>query len=391
MPETIPTITDLAERAEQELRLSLDPLGEGDVDLHDGSRATALVSMQVGLASRVTRYAADRVAATRISTAEGDDLDEAAADEFGETGRRKEAIEATGSVRLSRGGGRPATTIPQGSRFAVPAAGTSPAVVFAARRTVAVLANETTVDVPLVAVEAGTSGNITDPATLSQILDVLPDTTWTVAAPPGGTVFGGGDDRELDDDYRARLSVAGTDEARTRGTAAAILLGALSVPGVRYAQAIEPLNGTVALYVGDPAHALPSALRDAVASSLRAWRCLGVPVDIRPFTVVDVPVTAFVYMTRALTAYDIEALRVAAIAAVQTYFDNRVNADEYFQDMIAAAIASVHPEVQHVSVTNPGTSEIRPADTAYASLLTINRYRVRPESIRVTFSNPLTV
>lgn len=391
MAETIPSIGELAERAEQELRLSLDPLGEGDVDLHDGSRMTALVSMQVGLASRVTRYAGDRIAAARVSTATGDDLDEVGVDALGAVGARKEAVAATGSVRLLRPGGRPATTIPQGTRFAVPAKGTAPAVVFRASRTVAVLPGETTADVPLEAEEAGTAGNITDPASVTQVLDALPDTAWTITAPPAGTVFGGGDDRETDAAYKARLSIAGVDEARHRGTRAAIMLGALSVAGVRYVQAVEPLNGTVALYVGDPSYALPAALRDRVAAALRGWRCLGVPVDIRPFTVVDVPVTVFVYMSRPLTEYDTETLRVAAVNAVIAYFDNRVSADEYFQDMIAAAVASVHPEVQHVVVTNPGTSQTRPDDTAYASLTTINRYRVQRSSIRVTFSNPLTV
>lgn len=391
MSETLPTVGELADRAEQELRLALDALGEGDVDLHDGSRNTALVSMQVGLASRVTRYAGDRIAAARISTARSDDLDEASADDFGAVGQRKEAEPATGAVRLLRGASRPATSIPQGSRFAVPAAGAAPAVVFIASRTVAVLANETTADVPLVAEEAGAAGNITDPASVTQVLDTLPDTAWTITTPAGDTVFGGGDDREDDAAYAARMSVAGTDEARHRGTRPAIMLGALSVPGVRYVQAVEPLNGTVALYVGDPSYVLTPTLRDRVAQALRGWRCLGVPVDLRAFSVVDVPVTATVYMSRAVTNYDVETLRVAAVAAVVAYFDDRVNADEYFQDMIQSAIAAVHPEVQHVVVTNPGASQIRPDDTAYASLTTIARYRVQTSSIRITFSNPLTV
>lgn len=390
MAETIPSVGELAERAEQELRVALDPGGAGDVDLHDGSRNTALVSMQVGLASRVSLYTADRVAAARATTARGDDLDEAGADDLGDVGQRKEAVTSTGVIRLLRGAGRPATSIPVGSRFAVPADGSVPAVVFVAASALAVLANETQVDVPLRADEAGTAGNISSAAAVTKILDALPDTGWSITTPPAGAVFGGGDDRESDDDYKARLTVAGTDDARHRGTRAAILLGALSVPGVRYAQAIEPLNGTIALYVGDPGFALPAALRARVAAELLNWRCLGVPVDLRAYTLTDISVVATVYMTRNLTDYDVEAIRREATNNVLKYMSDRVNADEYYQDMIQGAIGRAHPEVQHVYVASPSGSVIRPADTAYATLPTITRYRLTASNIRITFANPLT-
>lgn len=391
MAELLPTVDELAERAEQTVRLALDAPGRGDVDLHDGSRLTALVSMQVGLASRVGRYSGDRVAAARLGTATGDDLDEIVADDFGAEGLRKDAVAATGVVRLARSPGRPATTIPQGSRFAVPASQSSPAVVFRTTRTVPVLLNETTVDLDVTAVEAGTAGNIADPAAVTQVLDVLPDTTWACVTPPAGTVFGGGDEREEDDTYRARLAVASPEQVREKGTLAAVTFGALKVPGVRFVQAVEPLDGTILLFVGDASYALPAALRAAVATELLRWRCLGVPVGLRPYTVVDVPVVATIYMARDLTAYSLDTLRESAVVNVLGYFSNRVNADEYFIDMIRSACARVHPEVQHVAVSAPATDQQRPAASSYVGLSTINRYRVTRDNVRVTFSNPTTV
>lgn len=384
----LPTVAELAEIAQEELRLALDPLGTGAVDLHDGSRATALVSLQVGLASRAVRYAADREAAARASTAAGDDLDIVARDFYGEA-RKPEAF-ATGVIRLLRGVGLPATTIPQGSRFAVPATGSTPAVVYGATATTAVLLGETTADVALTAVEPGEAGNIENPATVTQIVDVLPDTTWAVTAPPPGVMFGGGALAESDDVLRARLLQIGTEDSDQRGTQRAILTGCLRVPGVRWVTVVEPLNGTVVAYVGDAGFGLPDALREAVRVELLNWRCLGVPVNLRPFTVSNVNVDAVIYMARALDNYDQGAIRAAAAREVLVYFNGRPNPDEYFREMISAAVARSHPEVQHVVLNAPGLDVLRPPAAGYSALSTIFRYRVRASDMRFTLSAPLT-
>ena len=286
--DDLPSAQELAEIAEEELRLALDPHGTGAVDLHDGSRNTALVSMQVGLGLRVVRYAAERDAAARASTSNGDDLDGVGRDDYGEE-RKPEAF-ATGAVRLVRGSGRPSTAIPVGSRFAVPATTSTPAVVYRAAATLPVLANETTVHVPLVAVEAGEAANLEDPAAVTQIVDPLPDAAWAITTPTAGTVFGGGATAENDDVYRARLLQIGTEDNDQRGTRRAVLAGALRVPGVRYVVAVEPRNGTVALFVGDANYTLTTAMREAIETELLEWRCFGVPVELRTFTVVDVKI-----------------------------------------------------------------------------------------------------
>lgn len=388
-PYNLPTVQDLAEIAEQELRGALDPQGTGVVDLADGARNTALVSLQVGMAARVVRYAADREAGSRASTAEGDDLDVVGRDFYGEP--RKPDARATGFRKLLRGAGRPATTIPKGSRFAVPASGAIPAVMFQAAVTVPVLVNETTVDVPVVAVDAGEAGNITDPAALTQIVDALPDTGWAVTTPTVGTVFGGGAEVESDAIYRARLLRLGTEDQEQRGTELAILAGALRVPGVRYATVLEPGNGTVVVFLGDAGYKLTPVMQRAVQAELRGWRCFGVPADLRPLSVVDVPVVGTIYMSRGLDNYDTDAILAAAIQNVVTYFEGRAQPDEYFGDMIQAALAQAHPEVQRATVSAPFSDVVRSDPEAYGGFATLTTYRTSASQIRITISGPYLI
>lgn len=386
--DELPTIAELAGRANSELRLALDPQGTGSVDLHDGSRLTALVSMQTGLAARVVRYAAARAAAARASTSEGDDLDIVARDDYGE--ERKGEARATGKIQLLRASGGDATSIPQGTRFAVPATDSTPSVVFLARATVPVLAGETLVTVNVQAQDAGEGGNLGAPGTVTQILDTLPDTGWSVTSPPTGATFAGGAVRESDDVLRARLLQIGTEDNDQRGTRLAVLAGALRVRGVRYAIAVEPGNGSIALFIGDSNYAMNADVAAAVRTELLSWRCFGVPVDVRYFDVVELDIVATVYMARPLENYSVAALAVAAEGKVRAYFAARPHPDEYYLDRIRGALGDAHPEVQHVVLATPSADAGRVADAGYADVLAATVTRVRTGGVRLTFANPLT-
>lgn len=387
---TLPSVPELAEIAEQELRLALDPSGTGVVDLHDGSRNTALVSMMVYLAHRAVRYASDREAAARASTAELDDLDTVGRDFYGEP--RKEPAKAAGYRLLQRPGGRPATVIPAGSRFAMPATPTSPAVVFEAARTVNVLLSETTALVPIVAVAEGEAGNLNGlgPNAITQIVDSLPDTAWTLPSMVANLELGGGAEEESDAIYRARLLTLGSEDQVEKGTQRAVLGGVLRVSGVRYATVVEPFTGNIVAFVGDAGYVLTDVMRAAIQAELLNWRCFGVPLDLRPLHPVDLVIDATVYMSRALSNYDTDAIRTAAERMVGIYLDGRPHVDEYFREMIAGCIGQAHAEVQHVVLSSPVSDVARPADGTYASALDITHYRLAPGTLRLRFLPPLT-
>jgi uncharacterized phage protein gp47/JayE len=383
----LPTPAEVVTAAKVAFRGAVDPDGTGAVDLAAGSRNDLAISTVSAVGNRLSLYAADRVTASRIASASGDDLDVLAADLFGLT--RKPDVAATGFLRFTRAGSV-ATVFPAGSRFGVPATSTQPAIVFqVAQDTPAV---GTSAVVPVVCAQTGVVGNIAGPAAVTGILDVLPDPTWQLDpsfVPP--TPFGGGADAETDALFRARLQLTTPQAARQRGTKAAILTGGLNVPGVAFATPIEVQDGTVRLYAGDAGFNLPSTLALAIATELLDWRCFGVPVPVLPYAVQTVAVQATVYMARPLANYSAQALVTAAVNAVVAYFEGRPQPDEYYTEAIIAAIYRAHPEVQHVVLAAPAASVVRPADTGYGVVTALNRYRVDPSSITLSFQPPNTL
>jgi uncharacterized phage protein gp47/JayE len=387
----LPTSSELAEIGRAAFRAALDPGGTGAVNLRPGSRNDVAISALTGIGNRLGAYVADRVSAARRSSATGEDLDAHARDLYGET--RKSASASTGKVRLTRPG-TTATAIPKGSRFAVPAEGSTPAVIFEASEDVS--SSATTAVVPVRCTETGPRGNITGPQAVAAILDPLPDTTWTLdatyttAGDPTAT-FGGGAADETDDELRQRLDQISIDDPRERATRSAVLAGALRVPGVRYATIVEPLDGTGIVYAGDAAFALTDAMRKAIDTELLDWRALGVPALIRGYNAQTVTVTGTIYMARALANYDLAAIKAAATSAVKRYFDTgRPSPDEYFVNAIEAALFSAHDEIQNVALASPLANALRPADTGYGAITALNRYRVTDASISIAIAAPQT-
>ncbi len=382
----LPTPDELAAIGRAAFRIAIDPDGTGAVDLRAGSRNDVAVSTLAAVGTRLARYAADRVAAARRASARGADLDDIARDLYHE--ERKADAAATGGIRLTRPGTTP-TTIPKGSRFGVPATANAPAILFEASADVA--SATTAALVPLVAQATGTAGNLSGPGAITAILDPLPDSTWTLdtgySDPPTST-FGGGAAAETDDELNARLDQLEPQDSG--GTRSAILKAALAVPGVFYATAIEPLDGTVILYAGDVNYALPAALQGAIEAALLEWRAFGVPVLVRAYNTSAVQVTAAVYMSRALREYDLVALRAAMVARLLSYFATRAQPDEYFLDAIEAAVHKADPEVQHVVLAAPLADVKRPADTGYGAVTALNRYTCDAAHVALTFLPPLT-
>lgn len=394
----LPSPDDLAQAGRAAFRATLDPGGTGAVNLRAGSRNDTAISMMAALVNRVVGYVQDRVSANRLASASGDDLDALAADLYGET--RKLDVAATGFVQLTRPPGT-ATVIPAGSRFAVPATAAQPAVVFIAAQDVPSpqnLSSAIAAYVPVVCAATGYAGNLTSPATqLTSILDALPNPGWSIdsgymIANPALFVFGGGAPGESDDTFRRRLAQLSPLAERARGTRDAVLAGSLRVAGVEHATLVEPNDGTIVLYVGDAAFALPSALATAVALELQNWRALGVPALVRAYAAAHVPIVATVYLARPLTNYDLTGLRAAMVATLIDYFDARPQPDEYYLDAIKAALARGAPagQVQHVALAAPAADQPRPADATYGAVTALARYLVDAGDIQLTFAGPTT-
>lgn len=381
----LPTPDDLVQAAQAKLRSKLDPGGTGAVDLRAGSELDTLVSVAAALASRNTSHIAERLKQRSIRSATGADLEAVGQDLKGL--KKKLAAAATGFVYVQRTG-TAATTIPAGTRFAVPQSGTQKAVVFTADADVPVALGDTGSPTPIAVAatcaDKGLIGNVKLTA-ITNIPDPLPDTTWSIATPPGGALdFGGGADDEDEETYRARLFEAVVEP----GTAAGVKTGAKNVPGVLDATVIEPLDGTLVVVVGDANYLLPAALKTTVTLALNDWRPLGPALRVQPYTVVDVAVTATLYMQRALPNYDTAKLQADAVAAVTTYFKNRAHPDEYFLAAIEAAVMGVHAETQDVVLAAPNADVKRFVDSSYSGLSALTRYVL--STVQVTLSGPLT-
>lgn len=396
MPTETPTPAELAQVAQDSLRNAADREGLSLLNLRAGSRLDAFVGVVTGLFSRLARIVADRVAASMPSTSRGDDLDGLARDVYG-TGR-KEAEAARGYVWLSRPSGG-AGVIPAGTRVAAPPAPGQEGVVFAAAEAVPVSSGTLIVRVPVVCTETGTKGNLPDRSRITQVVDTIPTTSppsvWSLAAPPGGTpdeqtVFGGGAPREDDDTLSARLVQLSPEDVKETGSYGAILAAGLNTRGVRYAVAVEPLDGTVALYVGDESYVLTEAMRLSVEAALLTGRGYGVPVRVRPFNLVDVPITASIYLGRPVVNFDLVELRARGVEEVLRYFARRPSPDEYYRDAISAALHRVHPEVQHVVLSAPSVDVARAPSTAHSGYTSVTRYRAVESSITLTFNGPST-
>ncbi len=390
---TAPTLEEIANAAEQGLREVLDPGATGAVNLRPGSRNSALVSAVTQVGTRLVAHATERAAATRVSTATGDDLDQIASDDY-ET-ERLPATRAVGTVYLVRSSAAAATVIPRGSRFAA-----SAGVVFEATQDVSagVAVGSQRVAVPVQALTEGTQGNVAL-ATITTIVDALPDQTWSLYVPTlfdalyPPDVIGGGSARETDDELRARLLDVSPDDTRAPGSLPAVRHGARTVPGVRDVLVIEPGNGTLAVIAGDAGYALPAAMRRAIELELRRWRAHGVPALVRGFDVRVVSVVATVHMARAVSQYDGGAIATAARARIHEYFAAREHPDEVFADAIVSALHRAHEDVQHATVSlsdslGSFTERRRPASDAAYAFGAVPRFVVTDATLSIVVADP---
>lgn len=282
----------------------------------DGSDINVLVASASAMAEEVTRQLALRINALFLDGATGEDLDRLVGDRFSPTIVRKSATPALGTVQLTRvAGALPLVTLPIGTQLT-----TGSGVQFETTVVATVVSGSTgPVSVPIRARQAGLAGNVA-PAAINAFVNTPSDPQLLVSNPEPTA---GGDEVETD----ARLRARARDFFRQarRGTIAAIEFGALTVPGVRQATAVEEVDslgiptGRVSLYVADALGQANAALVLAVQSALLEYRAAGVYVDVSSSIPLFVPIQ---YLLRFAAGVD----TTAAFARVQAATVSAVNA-----------------------------------------------------------------
>ena len=274
MPD-LPTRLDYYSLGRQYVLQRAQKIDPGMVDVL-GSDANLIIGSSSVMAGAVTQLGYG-LARLTLDGSYDEDLDRYAWDRYQLT--RNGAAPATGVVRFYRATfAAGAGTIPAGTVLTtiggVQYVTTTPATF-----------GSTTVDKVTANVQASQAGYATQVGANNinrfQNPSVLFDATLQVN---NDATTAGGADREIDDDFKNRIRSFWT--TARRGTLAAIQFGALTVPGVATAVAIEALPPTalparvVNLYVADASGVASVPMAQAVGVALQDYRAGGIAVII---------------------------------------------------------------------------------------------------------------
>lgn len=315
----LPSRVDLFARGRAFVRGCAKKLDPKLIDL-EGSQANIIVQTAAMIGAVIVSAIAFEASKLLIESAEKDDLDRIVFDRYRFT--RHGASPSRTDIQLSRptfAGG--AGTIPVGTRVV---AGN---VEFLVQTPISFGPTDLFSQGRVRSTKAGSEtrvarGAINRFARPGEIFDKTIEITNEEAA-------AGGEDRELDDAFRARARKFA--RALARGTLDAIETGGLSVPGVVQAVAIEvlaPLEGgtyrdlpsvvparVVELFIADSTGVASRALATEVETALREWRAGGVAVLVRTSIPVVVPIVARVRYRANVDSVTLAAQMNAAIVA----------------------------------------------------------------------------
>ena len=292
----IPTFQELYDAAKAEIQSRQPNL----TDFVEGSVLDGITGAGAVLADEVARVAVDLFAALFFDTAQGADLDTLALDRLG-LPRLSEST-AVGNVVWTRGTGIGTYVIPGGTRFQ----GTvgDETITLTSTGDVTLDAVESTVDVPVTADLAGRDGNLAA-GVIDTVLDVV---GADIDATATNETIAGGAPAETDEQFRDRCRRYYS--TLRRGTADALVTGALSVAGVSYAWVDESeaqSSQVVYVYVGDPDANSNQALADAVDAELDNWRAAGIQVIVLGSTREEIALALTIVVERGSDVVRIEA------------------------------------------------------------------------------------
>lgn len=333
-----------------------------DLAVREGDVSEMIISAGAAMGDRLVGYTADRISATFLDTARGDDLTKLAVDHWGIA--RLEAAKASATVTVTRSSADGTSqSIPIGHIFATARDSTGNEVRYIA--TTSASWNASTNGARTVNVAAETAGTVGNLAAANLI------TRMISSAPAGGTYAvtasskpAGGSDEETDSALRDR--VRAYPATLRRGTLPALEYGAIQVSGVTRASAVQDATGLVTVYVTDSSGGSSGAnvtvgptvtddgtMTKKVAIELYDWACAGALVTVVGGSLQTVNITVAVTLRLGSDINDlISDIQDAIEAAV-----GRLKIGEtLYKSLIASATRNVDPDnILEVSVTAPAT------------------------------------
>lgn len=352
-----PSFDDLFNLGKAEAILKRPELG-----IRIGDITEMLIAGAAAMADRVIGWFAERIAATFLDGASGDDLTLLASDHWGIT--RLAASQSVATVTFNRAGAdATATTFPIGTTVSTirDSQGNDVQFLTTTAASWAISTNGArTVNVQ--AVVAGLAGNLSATNLITRIVSNPPaGGTYTIT---GSTLPSGGSEEETDESLRDRVRLY--PATLRRGTAAALEYGAKSTTGISVtkATAIQDTTGLVSVYVSDssgnstgttqtvgPGLIDDGSMTAKVAIELYDWAAAGALVEVSGGVIqtVDVTVALTVRLGVDITQLvsDIEASLSARIGKLN------IGDTLYLSDIISAVKAVDPDNIINITMVTP--------------------------------------
>jgi uncharacterized phage protein gp47/JayE len=347
-----------------------------------GDISEMLIAAAAAMADRLVGWFAERIAATFLDGASGDDLTQLAADHW--SIQRRAATPSISTVTFNRAGADASIrTFPIGTVVATERDSQGNDVQFVTKQEASWAASTNGARVVNVeAVNAGVAGNLSDVNLISRIISTPPaGGTYTITA---STQPVGGSEEETDEELRDRTRLY--PSTLRRGTLAALEYGAKSISTIAIAKAsaIQDTTGLVTVYVSDASGGSTGTTKEVnpltvddgtmtakVAVELLSWACAGSLVNVSGGTVQTVNITVTIAVKLGI---DVNQL----ITDIQNSISARVgklNIGEtlYLSD-ITSAVKAVDPDnIVNVVVNTPlvDTVPSTPGSLIRAGVITV--------------------
>lgn len=352
-----PSFDDLMNLGKAEAILKRPTLG-----VRIGDISEMLLAGAAAMADRLIGWFAERIAATFLDGALGDDLTQLCADHWAI--QRREATKAVGTVTFNRSGATAtAQTFPIGTTVATVRDSQGNDIQFVTTQAAswAISTNGTRV-VATQAVLPGVSGNLSGASLVTRIISTSPPGgTYTITA---STQPAGGSEEETDEELRDRTRLY--PSTLRRGTLGALEYGAKSITSIAVAKAsaVQDTTGLVTVFVSDASGGStgttkqvgPTTVDDGtmtakVAVELYEWACAGALVNVSGGAIQTVNITVTI---AAKLGIDVAQL----ITDIQNSVSARVSklniGETLYLSDIMTAVKAVDPDnIVNVVVTAP--------------------------------------